>query len=277
MAASSVQAQIECGHRAVSRHARVKHARAPAERFEMELTAIGFAAFFLAALAVGIRLVVLGMRTRQLPELLIGIGVLGIGPIGFGFLAVGMQVREGIAAELLTAAGTIATAVGVWAKLFFNLLVYRRESPAGLLAASALALVVAGCVFAAPLLGTWAASARDPLFTTVRGLAQALALGWGALEAFMYWRRMRMRERIGLADPLLTNRFLMWAISAGAAGLGTAIGVAASLATGRASLEIPAVVVSSSAHGFVAAVGMWLAFAPPRAYRVWIAGTGPRG
>ena len=47
------------------------------------LTALGFGCFFLVSLAVGLRLVLQWRRTRQLPELLIGIGVLGIGPVGF--------------------------------------------------------------------------------------------------------------------------------------------------------------------------------------------------
>ena len=67
------------------------------------------------------------------------------------------------------------------------------------------------------------------------------------------------------------NRFLMWGVSAAAAGLGTAIGIAASLATGAQVLEMPAILASSSAFGLVAAIGMWLAFAPPRAYVAWLA------
>jgi hypothetical protein len=45
---------------------------------------VGFAAFFVASLTAGVRLVMLWRRTRELPELLIGIGVLGIGPVGYG-------------------------------------------------------------------------------------------------------------------------------------------------------------------------------------------------
>ena len=44
---------------------------------------VGFGAFFCVSLVVGFRLLALSRRTGELPELLIGIGVLGIGPIGF--------------------------------------------------------------------------------------------------------------------------------------------------------------------------------------------------
>jgi hypothetical protein len=92
------------------------------------------------------------------------------------------------------------------------------------------------------------------------------ALFWGSLEAFRYWGRMRKRTRLGLADPAVTNRFLLWSIGAGSAGLGSAIGTGASFALGMPSLQIPWVLALSSAHGMVAAVAMWLAFLPPQAW-----------
>lgn len=238
----------------------------------MELVWLGFGAFFVVSLAVGVRLVALAVRTGHAPELLIGLGVLGIGPVGFG-----LQTLAGLAggyelAETLAATGACATAIGIWAKLTFNQLVYRRESRAALVATGVLALAVAAHLLAQPLLGSFVDATRDIPLMAARGALQSIALGWGSAEAFVYWARLRKRARLGLADPVLVNRFLMWAISAGAAGLGTATGVAASLATGASPLELPAIVASSSAHGFVAAIGMWLAFAPPRAYVAWVSG-----
>ena len=48
------------------------------------LSAVGFGVFFLASLAIGVRLVALAARTGRQPELLIGIGILGIGPTAMG-------------------------------------------------------------------------------------------------------------------------------------------------------------------------------------------------
>jgi hypothetical protein len=86
----------------------------------------------------------------------------------------------------------------------------------------------------------------------------------------LYWDKMRRRERIGLADPTVTNRFLLWGIAAGSAGLGTAIGISFQLATGIPSVEVPALLMSSSLHGLVAAIAMWLAFLPPDFYTRWL-------
>jgi hypothetical protein len=106
----------------------------------------------------------------------------------------------------------------------------------------------------------------------VRTTLQVGALLWGAGEALRWWRLMRRRLALGLADPLVANRFLMWGIGAGAAGVGSLVGVVAQVATGVSMREIGWVTVSSSAHGMLAAVAIWLAFVPPAAYRRWIAG-----
>ena len=64
---------------------------------------LGFLAFFVASLSVGVRLVLLWRRTRQLPELLIGIGVLGIGPVGFG----GIMLGSGLSTAGVTDPGSL--------------------------------------------------------------------------------------------------------------------------------------------------------------------------
>jgi hypothetical protein len=238
----------------------------------MDLVWVGFGAFFVVSLTVGVRLVALAGRTRRVPELLIGLGVLGIGPVGFGLQTLAGLVKGYELAETLAATGAFATAIGIWAKLAFNWLVYRRESRFAALATGALALTVAVHLLAQPVLGSFTDATESIPLMAMRGALQSIALAWGSAEAFAYWGRLRKRARIGLADPVLVNRFLMWAISAGAAGFGTAIGVAASVAWNASPLQLPAIVASSSAHGFVAALGMWLAFAPPRAYVAWLSG-----
>ena len=90
---------------------------------------VGFLAFFVVALVVGVRLLLLARRTRRLPELCIGIGVLGIGPVGFGFFVVAQQL--GVASpfhNLLAAIGMLSVAAGVCCKFVFNWRVYHPTS-----------------------------------------------------------------------------------------------------------------------------------------------------
>lgn len=239
----------------------------------MQLVWVGFAAFFCVSLSVGARLLWLGIRRSEMPALLIGVGVLGIGPVGFGLQACALALSKSAAAEGLASAGAAALALGVWAKLLFNWTVYRPGSRIALAFTSLLAAAVAAQLLAQPLGGSFLEAAQNITMAAARGALQVAALGWGAAEALLYWGRMRRRERLGLADPVLTNRFLLWGVSAGSAALGTAIGVVHSLVTGVASLESPPILASASAHGLVAAVGMWLAFIPPRAYLRWVAGS----
>jgi hypothetical protein len=235
----------------------------------------GFLAFFVVALVVGLRLVGLAARTRQLPELLMGVGVLGIGPVGFGGIVAAMAVAPGSpgAARALGCAATLAVAIGVAAKYVFNWRIYRPTSP---LAAAACLSGIAGLAGAIVLEG--AATGFSPLswqgagWHVLRSALQVGCLLWGASEALLYWGKMRRRVRLGLADPLLANRFLLWGVGAGAAGLGSAIGVVAQLATGRPPLEQAWVTISSSLHGLVSACALWLAFVPPQAYRRRIRG-----
>jgi hypothetical protein len=233
---------------------------------------IGFLAFFVVSLVVGVRLLLLWGRTRELPELLIGIGVLGIGPVGFGAIMAASVVRESspaVATGLFVAAGFTVSA-GVFCKCIFNWRVYHLESRACTALTAAVGLLLAG-LFVYRLAGPGFVPVSPPDGPSlVQSALQIGCLLWGAGEAFRYWFLMRRRARLGLSDPVVTNRFLLWGIGAGAAGVGSAIGTIWSVATGAVTLETPWVVASSSAHGFVAAVAMYLAFVPPAAYRRWI-------
>ena len=229
---------------------------------------IGFIAFFIVALVVGVRVLLLANRSRELPELLMGIGVLGIGPVGFGLMVVARPF-EGPSPRLhvlLLGISFFAVACGAFAKFVFNWRVYHPDS--GI--ARALALLAGAC-----LLGTfvWAGLAhgfvsKDPLVPSslIRSVLQIGCLLWGAGESFAYWAKMRRRVRLGLADPVVYNRFLMWAIGAFAAGWGTAVGLAGQIITGSTTTEANWVMVSSSMHGLVAAIAIALAFIPPGFY-----------
>jgi hypothetical protein len=227
---------------------------------------IGFAAFFVASLSVGVRLLRLWARTRQLPELLIGLGVLGIGPVGFGLATVSELLRAQVPglAQGLLALGYFAVGGGVVAKYVFNWRVYHPQS-GGVRAAALTAGALVLLCYVADVAGGFDPYEIDAIFV-LRSLLQVGCLLWGAAEALVYWQRMRRRLRIGLAEASVTNRFFLWGLGAGAAGVGSAIGVAAQVATGLSPLEIPWVLLSSSLHGLTAAVAMWLAFLPPAAY-----------
>jgi hypothetical protein len=235
-------------------------------------TWIGFAAFFFASLFVGVRLVLLWGRTRGLPELLVGIGVLGIGPVGFGLMTVA-DLSRGAAPALsraLLAIALLAVSAGVFAQCCFNWRVYHPGQ-----------VWVRRTVWAvgALLVALYLVDLRTSSFEG-RGLLGASHMGrtvlqvgcllWGAGEALRYWRMMRRRLRLGIADAVVTNRFFLWGLAAGAAGVGSGIGLVTQWMTSTAAIEIPWLMLSSSIHGLTAAVAMWLAFVPTEAYKRFI-------
>lgn len=230
---------------------------------------IGFAAFFVGSSIVGVRLLLLWRRTRQLPELLIGLGVLGIGPVGFGLMVVSqlLATEHPLAGRIGFATAFLAVSGGALAKYLFNWKVYHPNSPwmrrlVYLCGAALLANYLADLV----LTGFENPAQPSPSYFT-RSFLQQACLFWGSIEALRYWSKMRRRVSLGIADPLVANRFLCWGVGAGAAAVGSAVGTVAQMATGVGMLEMPWVTLSSSAHGLIAAIAIWLAFLPPAAYR----------
>ena len=229
----------------------------------------GFLAFFVVSMWVGIRLLLLWSRTRENPELLMGIGVLGIGPLGFGIAMAAFLSSQSSPelAKVLVAIASTTVATGVSAKYVFNWLIYHPGSRvAKAVVFTAMALLV-GSIVGDGLTNHFAPEAwQKPGFSTVRQVVQVGALLWGSAEAFGWWRRMQRRVAIGLGDALVANRFLLWSIGAGAAGLGSAIGTVVGALAGRPMTELPALTLALSLFGLASASALWLAFVPPARY-----------
>jgi hypothetical protein len=233
---------------------------------------LGFGSFFAASCVVGVRLLLLSRQTRQLPELLIGVGVLGIGPLGFGLSMLALLPGlSTIWAATLVGCSFLALFIGAASQYLFAWYVFRmRDAWARPLCFAAIVLLAGA--YAGDIL-------ENGLIDRVGGgawfwlgvLLRVGVLGWNAAESFAYWLRMRRRLRLGLADPVVTNRFLLWALGSGSAFLGSSLGALAIAAGGFGGSREPGLALLLSLHGFVAAVAMWLAFVPPQRYRRWIA------
>ena len=149
----------------------------------------GLLVFLVVSSLVGTRLVLLWLRTRELPELLIGIGVLGIGPLGFGASAIGSLFaasHPGVAAPLALLGAAAATA-GICSKFLFNWRVYHPgERVAARVALTGIAISLVALA-ASVLLGGVQRGMEIPRWYLLRGVLQAMCLLWGAAEAVFYW------------------------------------------------------------------------------------------
>jgi hypothetical protein len=223
-------------------------------------------------LVIGIRLLVLWSRTRRLPELLIACGILGIGPVGLFLSLVSFSSVDTLPAlaSVSLAASLLSIAVGALAAAVFNWRVFRPDVHAMRFVIGILAALFLGSLVHEAVTSGFADPTAIASGFRVHTLLSTGILLWGAAESLRYYAMMRRRLKLGLADPLVTNRFLLWGLGIGAAGLGSAISMTAVLATGQHMLELSWVTASNSLHGFTSAVLMWVAFIPPGFYRRFV-------
>jgi hypothetical protein len=224
-------------------------------------------AFMVWSLVLGCRLVAQAHRTRALPELAMGLAFLvsGLVGTGLGALARTDDVVPAAWIPICAAGGRLSIHAGALCQAIFTWCVFRHDAGWAKAMVAATALGLAGASVGAARAGTLG----DPLdaggWRLLEVALQSAAIGWGAVEALRYWRLMRRRVRLGLADPVVTNRFLLWAVAIGG-------GVCALLITGvLGALELPAAEVRmsygvSATVGLISAAGYWLTFFPPRWY-----------
>ena len=229
---------------------------------------LGVAAFSLACAVVGIRLLRLASRTRQVPELVMGLAFVASGAIGFPLLTVadllsvaGPESVARLSANLGTLSlftGYLGLGIGCWR-------IYRPAArwPLVPLAIGTLLILAASAVmFASPDLR--AGGLRDIAFWSGVATGSA-AFGWNACESFLVYARLRRRLALGLVEPEVVNRVLMWGIGSSAAFVMTLHGLATRILVGQVSGDGHRLV--SSGLGMIAAVAIGLAFFPPNAYR----------
>ncbi len=240
----------------------------------MQLTAILPLSFFaLVSATVAFRLFLLGLKNRALPELALGSGILGIAFIGLPCCVLGRYptLFNTTLGNAFFALGFAVICGCIELFFVFSWCVFRRDS----------ALVKAfvsltGFVVAFVYVGLIRAGDRDvatlaeqQVYTLPWGVATValltLAFGWSGLESIHHWRLQRRRALIGLSNPIVRNRFLLWGIG----GLSTAILTLTILAFMLAKILIlrdPLALGLISLIGNVASVSWYFSFLAPRWY-----------
>lgn len=228
---------------------------------------LGFVALILTSFGVGFRLLWMGSRTRQLPELMIGGAFIFAGGIPGLLIALAADASGALSATHggLLAAASVSLLLGASMLTFFTWRVFRATERWG---AALFACIVAG--LAVGHLGN-ALSAIGPTGALSPGLTwigvsfRIAAYAWAVAEAAREYLAARRRCAIGLTDPLVANRMLLWAIGLGAV-LAIWVHEAATLAAGGGQTTSFSYLVVA-VLGFVCAGTLWLAFFPPVFYR----------
>jgi hypothetical protein len=175
--------------------------------------------FVAGSALVAARLLGLARRTGQEPELLLGGAILCTAVLGYGVLIANLVLRGTTPPDevpglsvFLTGAGRSLHAFGVSLFLFFVVRVFRRDEEwAKALGGFMLALLWGGLAY-----GAWNGSFRyemaavgQPGWWCEYAVIWTYSI-WSASEAYRYWLAMRRRIALGLADPLVSNRFFLW-------------------------------------------------------------------
>lgn len=168
-------------------------------------------------------------------------------------------------------------ALGLCAFTVFVVHVFRPESWTAWLGAS----LVIGVLMLGPLALIFVGAHRgeDQPVGLCIGATRGLPFLWGLIESVRYYAQMRRRLALGLADPVVANRFLLFSIWNGGlfALMSTTLGLRAwALAAvdgGLLSQDDPtALVIRSLLHvsllcfGVAIAISLWLSFFPPSAW-----------
>jgi hypothetical protein len=220
---------------------------------------------------LSLRLFRLAARTRRLPELLVAIYFLAA-PIGIS-LSIRIPRFAPEHAELLRAAvaglytvGGVALMLFAWCVFHPHALWAKALAWGGSLAISAVwAVELAAGIYATDS-SFWT---RLPTFSSYL---------WVFLESLRYHRMLRRRERLGLVDPVVANRFLLFAIWTGSVVaitfLGAVAGIAAEWSQGgfreEDSFGSPAVLAVTRLIALPMGVAIWLTFLAPAGYHDWL-------
>lgn len=222
---------------------------------------VGFAAFVLTSFFVGFRLLTVGWRSGQVPEATIGASFVLSGGLGglLGLAASRLEVLVGLPVQPLLALSILSVSAGVASLALFTWWVFRPRSPRARVAFGA-------CVVALTVsfLGQLARGDFSPTGFFWLALATRIGVyGWALAETLREYALARRRRALGLAHPLVVNRFLLWGLGL-AAILSLWLYSAVTLLTGGAGASAWLV---RSTLGFLCAAALWLAFFPPEAYR----------
>jgi hypothetical protein len=231
-------------------------------------------AYSLASCVVGIRLLLRAGRSRGVPELLAGLTYLCAPGVGYPLQVASMQLPDRHLAIAMNLSGEALMVFGCSCFLFFTVKVFRPDVRWAAWCAwlGTFGLLYAGIGTAVALLmyvdpAESMAHARLPggMFLFVL----ALVWGWTALESLRYYRMMRKRMALGLADAVVTNRFLLWSMN-GLTSVGWLSVSITMYARGVNLATSSFAITSTSAGGLANAVLLLLIFMPPAAYVRWI-------
>jgi hypothetical protein len=240
----------------------------------MVMQSVSGTIYMLTITVVAIRLLMLARRNKGMPELLLGLSLLIGGTFGATLEAGGMAAKATIDDPALIGTMLLCGKVcGLFALVFQGLFIWKVFRPE---AAWAPAMVGICFAFSATALagfwlnGTFSTAEIPMLWFWLELAGRTTGSCWLVVEAIRYYRLMRRRMQLGLADPVICNRFLLWAVAGvcGVAMMLTAVPPVIAPASDHPLMSLDIVAFSVTGIGFCVAYS--LVFFPPERYLRWL-------
>jgi hypothetical protein len=134
-----------------------------------------------------------------------------------------------------------------------------------------LGALLIGFVGSGVAVGDWTGEGNDHVWMWIEQTAVALGYGWATAELFRCYFQMRRRRALGLADPIVTNRVLLWGLWAGGFFLAQLMYCTSLALYGAVSgLDTLTVAITVSAE-----IALWFAVFAPDWYLRWVRGSAP--
>lgn len=225
---------------------------------------------------VGVRILLLFLKTRGAAELYCGLGFLLIGLLGYpSLLASGVgRMTVGEANIPLHLFGMAATCSGIGFFYAFTAAAFRGKAPWTQSLTWASASMVGTSFF-----GTcYSLLTADPsmnsyevvkTWSVVLQVPTIACFAWTAYEGFLQWGMARRRVAIGVGNPLIANRFLLWG-SFGAATLLLTLLFSLAQLLGIVTSTHTALHTCAALLGSGASLAVYLSFFPPKRYEAFI-------
>ena len=240
------------------------------------ITNITLIAVFIGYLTICMRLLRLSAQTGEAPERLLGLAFLfwSLSYV-FYYPAYHLIAEGSLQAFCLFCSGLADDAGALSLALVTRCVFRKRERWAKFLVAGIAVLLIAGAG-GSVWVGDYEANypLSNPWFWLELG-GDAVAMIWIAAEGLLNYRKARQRLRLGLCEPLVCNRYLLW-------GLAGAVWIVYDLALIAQYIDFevtqqwsPSLDALVSSLGASAVAVIWFVFFPPAFYRRWIRNTDP--
>jgi hypothetical protein len=221
-------------------------------------------AFIIAGLVtlVGLRLAARSLVRRAAPEFTLGVAVTLLQP---GIVLAGYAL-ETSRSELYGVSLACITAGTATIALFAQLTFRARVGWARAVIALLIAFLCYGHMLQLPRM----MATGQPHLLYLSG--RLLLLGWAAFEALRHRAVYARRERIGMFNPVIANRFLLFGIWTSLMALnavGTMLIVVLGESFGLLDWRTWNFGVARGISSFLL-IAMWLIFFPPRSYLAWL-------